>query len=120
MAKRMGAKTIEVKASHLSLISHPDTIANLILKAAGQSTPRFGPNNPPAAPYLSRPIASVTRFGHQGPAVSTGPSSYALGACAVRLDSSVHADSGWRWFLAAWRVRVFCFLLRTVVGDQLS
>jgi pimeloyl-ACP methyl ester carboxylesterase len=36
MAKRMGAKTIEVKASHLSLISHPDTIANLILEAAGQ------------------------------------------------------------------------------------
>ncbi|MGA2125520.1 MAG: alpha/beta hydrolase [Xanthobacteraceae bacterium] len=36
MAKRMGAKTIEVKASHLSLISHPDTITNLILEAAGQ------------------------------------------------------------------------------------
>jgi pimeloyl-ACP methyl ester carboxylesterase len=36
MAKRMGAKTIEVKASHLSLISHPDTIANLILEAAGR------------------------------------------------------------------------------------
>ena len=36
MAKRMGAKTIEVKASHLSLISQPDTIANLILEAAGQ------------------------------------------------------------------------------------
>jgi pimeloyl-ACP methyl ester carboxylesterase len=35
MAKRMGAKTIEVKASHLSLISQPDTIANLILDAAG-------------------------------------------------------------------------------------
>jgi pimeloyl-ACP methyl ester carboxylesterase len=33
MAKRMGAKTIEVKASHLSLISHPDTITNLILEA---------------------------------------------------------------------------------------
>ena len=30
MAKRMGAKTIEVKASHLSLISQPDAIANLI------------------------------------------------------------------------------------------
>jgi hypothetical protein len=29
----MGAKTIEVKASHLSLI-HPDEIANLILQAA--------------------------------------------------------------------------------------
>jgi pimeloyl-ACP methyl ester carboxylesterase len=36
MAKRMGAKTIEVKASHLSLISHPDEIARLILEAAGQ------------------------------------------------------------------------------------
>ena len=35
MAKRMGAKTIEVKASHVSLISQPETIANLILEAAG-------------------------------------------------------------------------------------
>ncbi|MBY5791097.1 alpha/beta fold hydrolase [Rhizobium leguminosarum bv. viciae] len=38
MAKRMGAKTIEVKASHLSLISHPDEIARLIIEAAGQNT----------------------------------------------------------------------------------
>ncbi len=36
MAKRMGAKTIEVKASHLSLISQPDTITRLILEAAGE------------------------------------------------------------------------------------
>ena len=36
MAKRMGAKTIEVEASHLSLISHPDEITRLILEAAGQ------------------------------------------------------------------------------------
>ena len=36
MARRMGAKTIEVKASHVSLISQPDTIAKLILEAAGQ------------------------------------------------------------------------------------
>lgn len=35
MARRMGAKTIEVKASHLSLISHPQEIADLILSAAG-------------------------------------------------------------------------------------
>src|SRR5262245_13416550 len=35
MAKRMGAKTIEVNASHVSLISRPETIANLILEAAG-------------------------------------------------------------------------------------
>ena len=38
MAKRMGAKTIEVKASHLSLISHPDEITQLILEAAGQGS----------------------------------------------------------------------------------
>ena len=35
MAKRMGATTIEVKASHLSLISHPDEISRLIQDAAG-------------------------------------------------------------------------------------
>jgi pimeloyl-ACP methyl ester carboxylesterase len=33
MAKRMGAKTIEIAASHLALISHPDAITNLILEA---------------------------------------------------------------------------------------
>jgi hypothetical protein len=34
MAKRMGAKTIEIiEASHLALISHPDAITNLILEA---------------------------------------------------------------------------------------
>ncbi|TAV74212.1 alpha/beta fold hydrolase [Rhizobium leguminosarum] len=38
MAKRMGAKTIEIQASHLSLISHPDEITKLILEAAGQNT----------------------------------------------------------------------------------
>ena len=37
MADRMKAKTIEVKASHLSLISHPHEITNLILNAAGHS-----------------------------------------------------------------------------------
>jgi len=36
MAKRMRAKTIEVKGSHLALISHPDEIAHLILQAAGR------------------------------------------------------------------------------------
>jgi pimeloyl-ACP methyl ester carboxylesterase len=37
MAKRMGARTIEVAASHLSLISQPGAIAKLILEAAGLS-----------------------------------------------------------------------------------
>lgn len=36
MAKRMGAKTIEVKASHVSMISQPQAITRLILEAAGQ------------------------------------------------------------------------------------
>ena len=35
MAKRMGARTIEVKSSHLSMISHPSEITDLILEAAG-------------------------------------------------------------------------------------
>ncbi|WP_347557269.1 alpha/beta hydrolase [Robbsia sp. KACC 23696] len=34
MANRMGAKTIEIKSSHLSLISHPKTVAHLIEEAA--------------------------------------------------------------------------------------
>lgn len=38
MAQRMGAKTIEVQASHLSLISRPEDITRLILEAAGQQT----------------------------------------------------------------------------------
>lgn len=33
MAKRMNAQTIEIKAGHLSLISHPREVADLILKA---------------------------------------------------------------------------------------
>jgi pimeloyl-ACP methyl ester carboxylesterase len=37
MAKRMGAKTIEVKSSHVSLISHPDEITALIMEAAQQA-----------------------------------------------------------------------------------
>ncbi len=37
LAKRMHAKTIELESSHLSLISHPDQITNLILEAAGTS-----------------------------------------------------------------------------------
>lgn len=36
MAKRMGATTIELKSSHVSLLSHPHEIARLILEAAGQ------------------------------------------------------------------------------------
>jgi pimeloyl-ACP methyl ester carboxylesterase len=37
MAKRMGATILEIKASHLSLISHPDEISHLILRAAGHA-----------------------------------------------------------------------------------
>ncbi|HWU95297.1 MAG TPA: alpha/beta hydrolase [Sphingomonas sp.] len=37
MATRMGATTIELQSSHVSLISHPQAIARLILQAAGQA-----------------------------------------------------------------------------------
>jgi pimeloyl-ACP methyl ester carboxylesterase len=37
LAKRMGATTIELASSHLSMLSHPREIADLILQAAGQS-----------------------------------------------------------------------------------
>jgi pimeloyl-ACP methyl ester carboxylesterase len=36
LAKRMNAKTIELDAGHLSLVSHPREIADIILAAAGQ------------------------------------------------------------------------------------
>jgi pimeloyl-ACP methyl ester carboxylesterase len=36
MAKRMHAHTIELKSSHVSLLSHPTEVANLILEAAGE------------------------------------------------------------------------------------
>jgi pimeloyl-ACP methyl ester carboxylesterase len=37
MAKRMQTETIQINSSHVSMISHPDAIARLILSAAGQS-----------------------------------------------------------------------------------
>ena len=39
LAKRMNARTIEVDAGHLAMVSHPREIANLILQAAGVSAP---------------------------------------------------------------------------------
>ena len=36
LAKRMKATTIELDAGHLSLVSHPKEVADLILKAAAQ------------------------------------------------------------------------------------
>jgi pimeloyl-ACP methyl ester carboxylesterase len=39
MAARMKATTIEINAGHLSLVSHPVPVANLILAAAGQPHP---------------------------------------------------------------------------------
>ncbi len=37
MAKRMGASTVELASSHVSPISHPDEVTNLILRAAGHA-----------------------------------------------------------------------------------
>lgn len=38
MAKRMGAKTIELESSHVSMISQPEAVAALILEAAGMGS----------------------------------------------------------------------------------
>jgi pimeloyl-ACP methyl ester carboxylesterase len=38
MAQRMSARTIELKSSHLSLLSHPREVSALILEAAGRRT----------------------------------------------------------------------------------
>jgi pimeloyl-ACP methyl ester carboxylesterase len=38
MAKRMGAKTIELESSHVSMISQPDAVAALVLEAAGMGS----------------------------------------------------------------------------------
>jgi pimeloyl-ACP methyl ester carboxylesterase len=37
MAKRMNARTIELKSSHVSLLSHPVEVSGLILEAAGMT-----------------------------------------------------------------------------------
>lgn len=37
MATRMGARTVELRSSHVSMISHPDAIARLIVEAAALS-----------------------------------------------------------------------------------
>jgi pimeloyl-ACP methyl ester carboxylesterase len=39
LANRMHAKTIELDTSHLSLITHPQEITDLILNAAGRHAP---------------------------------------------------------------------------------
>src|SRR5450432_1226436 len=44
LAKRMNATTVELEAGHLSLVSHPKEIADLILAAAGRRTPTVAQN----------------------------------------------------------------------------
>ncbi|MEA2913122.1 MAG: hypothetical protein QOJ15_5203 [Bradyrhizobium sp.] len=44
LAKRMNATTVELAAGHLSLVSHPRQIANLILAAAGRPTSTIAQN----------------------------------------------------------------------------
>jgi pimeloyl-ACP methyl ester carboxylesterase len=43
MAKRMGAKTVEIEASHLAMISHPDAVTKLILEAIAVCVPLATP-----------------------------------------------------------------------------
>ena len=32
--RRMGATTVEIRSSHVAMVSHPEAVANLIVKAA--------------------------------------------------------------------------------------
>jgi hypothetical protein len=50
------AKTIEVKASHVSLIAHPDAITGLIREAAQGTTRRMGLSGLRPAQGVSRPV----------------------------------------------------------------
>ena len=45
-AKRMGARTIELDASHVAFISHPQEVARLIEQAAAAPTRPDGAANP--------------------------------------------------------------------------
>jgi len=42
MASRMGATTVELQASHLSLVSHAEAVADLIIQAAGRVVGQSG------------------------------------------------------------------------------
>lgn len=53
LAKRMDASTVEIDAGHLSLISHPDEVAELILRAARAARSR-PTNEAPAAIDVAR------------------------------------------------------------------
>ncbi len=43
MAKRIGASTIELRAGHVSMVSHPTEVANLILQAAEKALQQARP-----------------------------------------------------------------------------
>jgi hypothetical protein len=43
MAERMAATTVEIDAGHLSLISHPEEVTQLIMNAVQAVRPGAGP-----------------------------------------------------------------------------
>jgi hypothetical protein len=52
MARRAGAETVEVPASHAVVLSQPTAVARLVLTAAGRAEPR-----PAAQVIVMRPAA---------------------------------------------------------------
>jgi pimeloyl-ACP methyl ester carboxylesterase len=75
MAKRMGAKTIEVKSSHVSLISHPDEITGLVLEAAqrGLARSRLEAAADSSSHSLMRPLSWLLAGGSASTTWSMGP-----------------------------------------------
>src|SRR5262249_43924333 len=70
MAKRMGAKTIEGKASHGWLISQPETMAELIVEAAevgeGSRRSRCMTRTSPRSWWSIRTTTSFPKAGNYG------------------------------------------------------
>jgi glyoxylase-like metal-dependent hydrolase (beta-lactamase superfamily II) len=110
MAKRMGAKTIEVKASHLSLISQPDEITNKVSPALKLFVTQ--PNLKLASPRLrqikaaAEVVPGVTTFdtaGHTPGHISVDISS---GSEEMLLTGDVVVNSAVSFLHPEWPVRV--------------
>jgi pimeloyl-ACP methyl ester carboxylesterase len=91
MARRAGARTVEIHSSHAAQVSHPDAVADLVLAAAGAAGPAAVP---PPAPAIGRLRLSPSRFR----AARSGPS---VGAASVQAGTRVRytldAPASVRW-----------------------
>ena len=124
MAKRMGAKTIEVNASHLSLISRPDEITRLILDAAGNPPSSGGSADPVQAPAAATKGRSTRNVWNPLPGAATCATTRALAVAGsqsspsiVRHEYSTRRDCKPRQIER--RRPVLCMYLKTMFRSQI-